>query len=263
MKSIDTRLPVQSIAAVAQIKTASAALHNHSVFSRIRTMAQLRTFMSWHVFAVWDFMSLVKRLQAEFTCVSLPWLPPRDPVAARLINDIVMSEESDEDGSGAHISHFDLYRQAMAQVGADTRPIDNFVRSVAMGMPAAQALLAVNADPAVSRFVGATLQTAQASPVAEVLGSFVYGRENVIPDMFRRLLSQWHIEPAHATGLVYYLQRHIEVDGDAHGPAAERLVKGHIGEDADRHARVVVGALHAINERLAMWDALERRLRTA
>jgi hypothetical protein len=254
---------VQSIAAVAQIETASAALHNHSVFSRIRTMAQLRTFMWWHVFAVWDFMSLVKRLQAEFTCVSLPWLPPRDPVAARLINDIVMAEESDEDGCGAHISHFDLYRQAMAQVGADTQPIDEFVRSVADGVPAAQALLAANADPAVRRFVGATLQAAQAGPVCEVLGSFVCGRENVIPDMFRRLSSQWQIEPAQAAGLVYYLQRHIEVDGDTHGPAAERLVKLHIGEDTDRRARVVSGALHAIGERLALWCSLEQRLRTA
>jgi hypothetical protein len=254
---------MKSIATVAQIKTASSALHNHAVFSRIRTMAQLRVFMSWHVFAVWDFMSLVKRLQAEFTCVSLPWLPPRDPVAARLINDIVMAEESDEDGSGAHISHFDLYRQAMAQVGADTRPIDAFVRSVADGVPPAQALLAVHADPAVSRFVGATLRTAQAGPVCQVLGSFVYGRENVIPNMFRRLLSQWQIEPAQAAGLLYYLQRHIEVDGDNHGPAAERLVQGHIGEDGDRHARVVAGALNAIGERLALWDALEQRLTMA
>lgn len=251
-----------SIATVAQIKAASVALHNHSVFSRIRTMAHLRTFMSWHVFAVWDFMSLVKRLQAEFTCVSLPWLPPRDPAAARLINDIVMAEESDEDGCGAHISHFDLYRQAMAQVGADTRPIDAFVRSVADGVPPAQALLAVNADPAVSRFVGATLQTAQAGTVCEVLGSFVYGRENVIPGMFRRLLGQWRIEPEYAKGLMYYLQRHIEIDGDNHGPAAERLVAGHIDDDADRHTRVVDGALQAIAERLALWDALERRLST-
>lgn len=263
MNCIEPLLPAHSLGATPQIKTASAALHNHPVFSRIRTMAQLRTFMSWHVFAVWDFMSLVKRLQAEFTCVSLPWLPPTDPVAARLINDIVMAEESDEDGAGAHGSHFDLYCRAMAQVGADTRPIKGFVRHVSMGMPAAQALTAVRADPAVSRFVCATLHTAQAGALSDVLGSFVYGRENVIPDMFRRLLSQWHIEPAQATSLVYYLQRHIEVDGDSHGPAAERLVQGHIGGNADRHACVAAGALHAINERLALWDALERRLTLA
>jgi hypothetical protein len=263
MKSTEPLPHAKSIGAAEQIRAASAALHKHPVFSRIHTTAQLRTFMSWHVFAVWDFMSLVKRLQAEFTCVSLPWLPPKDPVATRLINDIVMAEESDEDGAGAHCSHFDLYCRAMAQVGADTRPIEGFVRSVATGVPAAQALLAANADPAVSRFVCATLRTAQASPVSEVLGSFVYGRENVIPDMFRRLLKDWHIEPAQATGLVYYLQRHIEVDGDTHGPAAERLVKGHIGEDAGRHARVAAGALHAIGERLALWDALERRLSLA
>jgi hypothetical protein len=124
-------------------------------------------------------MSLVKRLQVEFTCVSVPWLPPRDRVAAWLINDIVTAEESDEDGCGAHISHFDLYGQSMTQVGANTQTIDCFVSSVADGVPAAQALLAVDADPAISRFVGATLRTAQAGPMCEVLGSFVYGRENV------------------------------------------------------------------------------------
>jgi Protein of unknown function (DUF3050) len=262
MNSIDFILPGQSLGAAQQIKIASAALHQHPVFSGIRTMEQLRVFMSWHVFAVWDFMSLVKRLQAEFTCISLPWLPPKDPVAARLINDIVMAEESDEDGAGAHGSHFDLYCRAMAQVGADTRPIEGFVRSVAMGVPAVEALLAAGADPAVSRFVCATLHTAQTSPVEEVLGSFVYGRENVIPGMFRRLLSQWQIEPAQATGLMYYLQRHIEIDSDSHGPAAESLVQGHIGLDSDRHARVAAGALQAIYERLALWNALERRVAT-
>jgi hypothetical protein len=263
MNSIELMPPAQSIGTAQQIKTASAALHDHPVFCCIRTMAQLRTFMSWHVFAVWDFMSLVKRLQAEFTCISLPWLPPRDPVAARLINDIVMAEESDEDGAGAHVSHFDLYCRAMAQVGADTQPIKGFVRHVAQGMPAAEALLAAHADPAVRRFVCATLSTAQAGSVDEVLGSFVYGRENVIPGMFRRLLSQWHIEPAKAAGLMYYLQRHIEIDSDSHGPAAESLVQAHIGQDADRRTRVAAGALQAIHERQALWDALEKRLAMA
>jgi Protein of unknown function (DUF3050) len=108
-------------------------------------MERLRAYRSWNVFAVWDFMSLVKRLQAEFTGISRPRLLPRDPVAARLTSGIVRAEESEEDGSGSHIGHFDLYRQVLAHVGANPRPVDDFVRRVAMGVPESQALLAVNA----------------------------------------------------------------------------------------------------------------------
>jgi Protein of unknown function (DUF3050) len=253
----------RGIGADAQIQAASQALHKHPVFSHVRTMEQLRVFMSWHVFAVWDFMSLAKRLQAEFTCLSLPWLPPRDAAAARLINEIVMAEESDEDGLGAHSSHFNLYLRAMQQLGADTQPIEALLRNLARGVPAARALFAARIDPAVVRFVSATLHTAQASPLAEVLGSFVYGRENVIPGMFSSLLGQWGIRDEQAPSLVYYLRRHIALDGHDHGPATERLVQAHVGHSAARRASVTAGALHAMHERLALWDALARRLARA
>ena len=52
------------------------ALLNHPIYGEVDSLNRLREFMQMHVFAVWDFMSLVKRLQNELTSNSLPWIPP-------------------------------------------------------------------------------------------------------------------------------------------------------------------------------------------
>jgi Protein of unknown function (DUF3050) len=52
------------------------ALLNHPIYGEVDSLNRLREFMQMLVFAVWDFMSLVKRLQNELTSNSLPWIPP-------------------------------------------------------------------------------------------------------------------------------------------------------------------------------------------
>src|SRR6266481_6923176 len=100
---------------------------NHKVYSAINNIDDLKIFMQYHVFAVWDFMSLLKALQNNLTCTSVPWFPKGSADTRRLINEIVVGEESDVDSFDNRKSHFELYLEAMQQCGADTSQIEKFI----------------------------------------------------------------------------------------------------------------------------------------
>lgn len=233
-----------------------AELGEHPIFSEIHSLPVLRRFMETHVFAVWDFMSLTKRLQQELTCVRLPWLPPQDPQAARLINEIVLGEESDDRPAQGHYSHFELYLDAMREVGACTVAIERFVALQQEGVSYDVALQCINVDPAAERFVRHTLHTALHAPGHSVAAAFLHGRESVIPQMFQRILDDWGIGTEQAPTFRYYLERHIEVDSEDHGPAAEKLLSRLIDSDPQRQEDVYASAIAAVESRIALWDGL-------
>lgn len=243
-------------ALLADVKSASYAMRNHRVFSQINSVEALQEFMQWHVFAVWDFMSLVKRLQLEFTSVALPWTPPRSSSTARLINDIVLGEETDIAPNGKSLSHFELYLLAMEEVGANTNAIRTVVDLVAANLTVEEALRITGIAEPIKRFVTSTMNVAIEGSSEEVLGSFVFGREDAIPEMFSTLLSAWRIDEATAPTLVFYLKRHIALDADEHGPAAMQMIADHVGNDSGRLDLLLSAALNAIDQRVRLWDAL-------
>ncbi|MCE1116565.1 MULTISPECIES: DUF3050 domain-containing protein [Pseudomonas] len=236
------------------------ALSQHPLFSEIDSLATLRRFMETHVFAVWDFMSLTKRLQQELTCVSLPWLPPADPAAARLINEIVLGEESDDRLDHGHYSHFELYLDAMREVGANTQAIERFISLQQQGVDALSALPRSEASDAAQRFVRDTLEVALHAPAHRVAAAFLHGRESVIPTMFQQILDEWGIGSEQAPTFRYYLQRHIEVDSEDHGPAAEQLLARLVEQDPVRQQEVYSAAIAAVDSRTALWDRLRAAL---
>src|SRR5258707_12271124 len=143
--------------------------------------------MEDHVFAVWDFMSLLKRLQQDLTCTKVPWFPADNARAARLINDIVIGEETDVDPDGSYVSHLDLYLRAMADVGASIRQFDAFRSLARVGTSVEAAMVRSGVSPHVQAFVAHTMRLAQSGSTEEVLAAFFYGREDIIPEMFSRL----------------------------------------------------------------------------
>lgn len=242
------------------LETAKLQLCSHAVFSEITSLRKLQLFMESHVFAVWDFMTLAKRLQQDLTCTRLPWLPPADPQAARLINEIVLGEESDEHPVQGYCSHFELYLEAMAQVGASTSSINHFVALQRQGLGPTAALRQVEVPTGVSRFVNDTLHLALNAPTHCVAATFLYGREHVIPGMFERILQSDDFIHRQAPTLCAYLKRHIELDAKEHGPAAQQLLDRLTSADPTYPQQANDAALAAVQSRLAFWDELQASL---
>jgi hypothetical protein len=81
-------------------------INQHPLYHQIYSTEHLRKFMEQHVFAVWDFMCLLKELQRRIVCTGAPWCPPVDGLSAHLISSILVEEESDIDENGSYTSHF-------------------------------------------------------------------------------------------------------------------------------------------------------------
>jgi hypothetical protein len=233
-----------------------SALLAHPLFHKIQNISQMRQFMEAHVFAVWDFMSLLKTLQNQLTCTKVPWSPPTNSQAARFINEIVLGEETDVIQSGEPTSHFELYLAAMKQCGARISKIETFARLLAEGGTVEVSLIEARAPEYVRDFVASTMSFCTLRP-HEVASAFLYGREDIIPEMFKRLLRDAPLtNHANLKTLKLYLDRHIEVDGDSHGPMARKLMQCLCGSDPIKWAEASKVARKALQARCMLWDGV-------
>ena len=238
-----------------QISPIRNTLIAHPVYTELRDLQSLRIFMESHSFAVWDFMSLLKTLQAQLTCVTVPWLPPKDIFSARLINDIVLAEETDEVSPGRFISHFDLYLAGMKEIGANTIPIQSFIQKLQQGIPVPIALDNIAIPATTKAFVLSTMEATFKS-THEVAATFLLGREDVIPSMFRRILQSLDQSSIDCKQLSLYLERHTHLDSDIHGPMGEQLLKHLCASDDQKWEQAVSAAKKALFERISLWNGL-------
>lgn len=231
-------------------------LNNHKLYGVLNSIDDVRTFMQQHVFAVWDFMSLLKALQNNLTNTSVPWLPVADSNISRFINEIVLDEESDVNELGVPMSHFEMYLDAMRQIGAETKSVQSFLSDIAKGKTVMEALNSLTLNQQTVNFVNFTFSVIESQESHKIAAAFTFGREDVIPDMFFQIINQSKNEGLSFSKLSYYLNRHIELDGDEHGPLALKMIEGLCGDDSVKWNETLEISKLALQHRIALWDGI-------
>ena len=232
---------------------------NHPMYQRMTTRDNVVVFMEHHVYAVWDFMCLLKALQRVVTCVDVPWVPQGDPQVRRFVNQIVLGEESDQVNGGVR-SHYEMYIEAMSLAEADAQTPEAFVECIREGHLLHRAFEKAGVPEAAREFVMTTMDIVNMNRPHAIAAAFTIGREELIPEMFREIVGQ--IGHPKLERFVEYLDRHIEVDSGEHGPASRRLLEMLCEDHADRWHEATGVAIQVLRARAALWTAVEKALST-
>ena len=105
-------------------------ISKHPLFKNNLDINEIKLFMEAHVFAVWGFMSLLKKIQKKITPQNIPWIPNSNTRngLANFVNEIILGEESDYINGIGYISHFEIYILAMKNINANPNELMKFIK---------------------------------------------------------------------------------------------------------------------------------------
>jgi hypothetical protein len=234
---------------------------NHKVYSAINDIEDLKIFMRYHIYAVWDFMSLLKALQNNLTCISVPWFPKGSADTRHLINEIVVGEESDVDNCGKRKSHFELYLDAMHQCGADTSQIETFIATLKKTGDFSLAFATSETPKEARDFVDFTFNVIGSGKDYLQAAIFTFGREDLIPGMFISIVNDLHRNFPDAISIFrYYLERHIEVDGGHHSHLALQMTANLCSGSQQFWTEAEEATMESLRKRIALWDGVYKQI---
>lgn len=230
------------------------SLIEHPLYNSMDNLSDIKKFMEVHVYAVWDFMSLVKNLQMNLTCISTPWIPSENSLTARLINEIVWGEETDIDKNDVAKSHFEMYLDSMNEIGANTNKIELLIRHVKEGKDIFKIIESLDVSNEIIDFLNFTFSIIKENKVHVTAAVFTFGREDLIPNMFIEIVRKIKLENKSVESLIYYLERHIEMDGDHHGPMALNMINKLCENNDNKIKEALDSSKLALKKRIKLWD---------
>jgi len=232
------------------------------LYSNIETIKDLQVFTENHIYAVWDFMSLLKALQIRLTCTKTPWLPNNNSQTAYLINEIVLAEETDINQVGVRKSHYELYLDAMIDIGAKTEKPVEIINEIANSENIFNAIENINIHPNIKNFLNFTFSVIDEGKPHKIAAIFTFGRENLIPNMFNEILREFekNVSEGDISKLIYYFERHIELDEDEHGPMALEMVSMLAENDPIKWKEIEDISIEALEKRILLWDAINEQI---
>ena len=141
----------------------------------------------------------------------------------------------------------------MLEIGADAKIIESWVKNVTdQGFYTALDHCGVP-NPAY-KFMQRTFEFIETGEPHIIAGAFCFGRKTVIPRMFTRLAEQLDITKTDCPKFHYYLERHIHLDGEEHGPASLAMVEDLCDHDPVKIHEAEQAALTAIRARITFWN---------
>lgn len=245
-----------------KIQPQKETLLQHSLYEKVKTLDDLHKFLECHVYAVWDFMSLLKALQNKLTCTITPWFATENRQTRYLINEIVLAEESDLTIDGRRLSHFEMYMEAMQSCGAQTNELNNFLNHVIETKNVFIAIKQSDLHPNIKDFLDFTFRVIEEGKIHKIAAAFTFGREDLIPNMFTEILKnfQQNFPENDLSKLIYYFERHIELDADEHGPMAMQMITELCQNDDQKWIDVEEVSILALEKRIGLWDAIEEKI---
>ena len=232
----------------------------HPLFRSTLEPKHVCKFMESHIFAVWGFMSILKSLQKKIIPNNLPWIPNENTRNGLInfVNEIVLCEESDYVEGIGYISHYEIYLLAMRNMGAKSEQLNKLTSRITNKGYDEKYLDDLDISAQVKSFLKHDLEVSINGSLPEIIGAFTLGREKVIPNMFSYILPAIE-KTSLSKHLVTYLERHINIDGDRHGPLSMKLLKASCNKEQLNLA--YSSAIKSLELRLSVWDEVYREIK--
>ena len=149
-----------------------------------------------------------------------------------------------------------MYLEAMDQINAKKTEIEFLINNIKLGKTIEHSIESLNIHDAVKNFVQYSFQIITTKETHKIASAFTYGREDIIPDMFIAIINEVDPQNTKYPKLKYYFDRHIEIDGDLHGPLSHKMLIELCGDDQKKWDEVYIVGKTSLENRVKLWDAI-------